>query len=101
MNISKEAIEAAEKSLRDEGLDDVGNSPHGWRCEYPDLYPGYCTCVTDLARAALEAAAPLLMAQTLREAADDAFKDKSTQGLARAVIGNWLRMKAAKIEEGL
>ena len=71
MNISKEAIEAAEKSLRDEGLDDVGNPPHGWRCEYPDLYPGYCTCVTDLARAALEAAAPLLMAQALRDSADD------------------------------
>ena len=69
MNISKEAIEAAEKSLRDEGLDDVGNPPHGWRCEYPDLYPGYCTCVTDLARAALEAAAPLLMAQAWNEGA--------------------------------
>lgn len=56
MNISKEAVEAAAQALRDEGLDDVGNSPHGWRCEFPDLYPGYCTCVIDIARAALEAA---------------------------------------------
>ena len=67
MTISKEAIEAAARALRDEGLDDVGNSPHGWRCEFPDLYPGYCTCVIDIARAALEAAAPLLMAQAWDE----------------------------------
>ena len=90
MNISKEAIEAAAEALFNRGGHAGAFDEHPARMMY-----------VNQSRAALEAAAPLLMAQTLREAADDAFKDKNTQGLARAVIGNWLRMKAAKIEEGL
>ena len=94
MNISKEAIEAAAEAMS--GRRFIEHEPD---CgEHAELSE---PARTHYARAALEAAAPLLMAQTLREAADDAFKDKNTQGLARAVIGNWLRMKAAKIEEGL
>lgn len=90
MNISKEVIEAAVEALFNRGGHAGAFDEHPARMMY-----------VNQSRAALEAAAPLLMAQTLREAADDAFKDKNTQGLARAVIGNWLRMKAAKIEEGL
>lgn len=36
--------------LRAEGLAD-GGDPHGWRCSYPDRYPGICTCVDDIAKA--------------------------------------------------
>lgn len=71
MNIPEEAVEAVKSVLRDEGLDETGGNPHSWRCEFPDLYPNHCTCADDLARAALEAAAPLLMAQALRQAARD------------------------------
>lgn len=56
MNIPEEAVEAVKSVLRDEGLDEKGGNPHSWRCEFPDLYPNHCTCVDDLARAALEAA---------------------------------------------
>jgi hypothetical protein len=28
--------------------------PHSWRCENPDRYPGYCTCVSDMIDAILE-----------------------------------------------
>jgi hypothetical protein len=31
-----------------------GVSPHSWRCYNPDRFPGYCTCVTDLAEAVLD-----------------------------------------------
>ena len=89
MNISKDAIEAAAEVLHDLHEEAL------WRHQIDAAKAGY----RNDARAALEAAAPLLVAQTLREAADDAFNDKSAQGLARAVIGNWLRKKATKIEE--
>jgi hypothetical protein len=39
--------------LAEQGLDTAVNPgdhfcPHSWRCENPDRYPGYCTCVDDL-----------------------------------------------------
>lgn len=60
MNIPEEAVEAVKSVLRDEGLDENGGNPHSWRCEFPDLYPNHCTCVDDLARAALEAACAVM-----------------------------------------
>lgn len=39
-------------------------------------------------------------AQALEAAADDAFKDKSIQGLARVVVGNWLRARASRLRSG-
>jgi len=47
--------EALALVLREQGLDTGGASPHSWRCEYPDRYPGACTCVEDTAQAILEA----------------------------------------------
>lgn len=44
-----------ERVLREQGLGDNGASPHGWRCEHPDRYPGYCSCVDDAARAIVDA----------------------------------------------
>jgi hypothetical protein len=41
--------------LREQGLDDNGAHPHSWRCEHPDRYPGYCTCVEQTATAILMA----------------------------------------------
>ena len=41
------------EALRAEGLTEDGGHPHGWRCEYPDRYPDYCTCVTETADAVL------------------------------------------------
>lgn len=81
MNIPDEAIEAVKSVLRDEGLDEKGGNPHSWRCEFPDLYPNHCTCVDDLARAALEAAAPLLMAQ--------AWDEGEEAGYANAKAEDW------------
>lgn len=53
--LSDESVERVKKALREQGLDDNGLSPHGWRCEHPDRFPDYCTCVDDVARAALSA----------------------------------------------
>lgn len=53
-----EQLEAVKRALREQGLDENGASPHSWRCEHPDLYPGYCSCVEDAARAVLAALAP-------------------------------------------
>ena len=38
-----------------QGFDDNGCSPHAWRCENPDRFPGYCTCVDDMIDAILAA----------------------------------------------
>lgn len=54
------AVEAAAKAMTDEGAA-PGNSIHGWRCEYPDRY-GPCDCVNEVARAALAAALPHILA---------------------------------------
>lgn len=40
-----------ERVLREQGLDDNGASPHGWRCQHPDRFPDYCTCVSDAVQA--------------------------------------------------
>ena len=40
--------EQVEKVLTDHEIGD-GGTPHSWRCEYPDRYPGYCSCVKDIA----------------------------------------------------
>jgi len=48
-------LETVKRVLREQGLDDNGASPHSWRCEHPDRYPGYCTCVDDVAAAVLAA----------------------------------------------
>ena len=42
-------------NIREQGLDDGGFSPHSWRCEHADRYPGYCTCVNDMRDAILDA----------------------------------------------
>jgi hypothetical protein len=47
--------DALEGVIRAEGLDDNGASPHSWRCEYPDRYPGACHCVEWMRDAILEA----------------------------------------------
>lgn len=58
--LDAELIDAVKKALREQGLDtptDPGQHfcPHSWRCENPDRYPGYCTCVDDVARAVVAA----------------------------------------------
>jgi hypothetical protein len=45
-------------------------------------------------RSILEAAAGIIRAECLEEAADHAFKDKKIQGLQRVLIGNYLRARA-------
>ena len=49
--------DTVKRVLREQGLDDHGATPHSWRCEHPDRYPGYCTCVDDMAAAIVEALA--------------------------------------------
>ena len=53
------SLDAQRKELRKimaaQGLDDNGCSPHAWRCEHPDRFPGYCTCVDDMIDAILAA----------------------------------------------
>jgi hypothetical protein len=62
--LARESVEAAEgqkdadalrQVLREQGLDTGGASPHSWRCENPDRYPGYCTCVEDMVQAIIAA----------------------------------------------
>jgi len=55
MTVRREDREALVRVLADQGFDDNGASPHSWRCEHPDRYPDYCTCVTDMIDAILEA----------------------------------------------
>lgn len=40
--------------LAEQGFDVNGASPHSWRCEHPDRYPDYCTCVDDMIDAILK-----------------------------------------------
>ena len=51
--------EGLEDTIRAHGFSE-GTSPHSWRCEEPVRYPGYCTCVSDLASGIL--ASPWLAA---------------------------------------
>jgi hypothetical protein len=51
-------IDIVKRVLREQGLDDHGAHPHGWWCERPDRFPGYCTCVNDMAEAIVDALAP-------------------------------------------
>jgi len=44
---------AIAQALLDEGAG-PGNSIHGWRCEYPDMY-GPCNCVTEVAAVVADA----------------------------------------------
>jgi hypothetical protein len=53
-----ERLKTIKRVLREQGLDDNGANPHSWRCENPDRYPGYCTCVEDVAVALLDALFP-------------------------------------------
>jgi hypothetical protein len=46
--------ETLKQVFREQGFDDHGYSPHGWRCDYPDLYPDECTCLDDMATALIE-----------------------------------------------
>lgn len=41
-------------AIREQGLDHGGSSPHSWRCEHPDRFPGYCDCVESMADAVLK-----------------------------------------------
>jgi len=49
-----EARDTMRRILAEQGMDVNGASPHSWRCEHPDRYPGYCTCVDDLITAIIE-----------------------------------------------
>ena len=40
-------------AIREQGLDHNGFHPHGWRCEHPDRFPGYCDCVASMADAVI------------------------------------------------
>jgi len=53
-----ERLNTIKRVLREQGLDDNGANPHSWRCEHPDRYPGFCTCVDDVAVALLVALFP-------------------------------------------
>jgi hypothetical protein len=53
-----ERLNTIKRVLREQGLDDNGANPHSWRCENPDRYPDYCTCVDDVAVALLDALFP-------------------------------------------
>ena len=55
MTVEHEDREALVRVLADQGFDDNGASPHSWRCDHPERYPDYCTCVTDMIDAILEA----------------------------------------------
>jgi hypothetical protein len=41
--------------FREQGFDDVGASPHSWRCQYPDRYPNECSCLDEMVAAILGA----------------------------------------------
>ncbi|MDL5351178.1 hypothetical protein [Microbacterium sp. zg-YB36] len=48
-----DARDTLRRILAEQGLDDNGATPHSWRCEHPDRYPDYCTCVDDMIDAIL------------------------------------------------
>ena len=54
-DLDPRALEAAIHAVEGEGLTQDGATPHGWRCEYPDRYPDYCTCPIDVAESAVTA----------------------------------------------
>lgn len=58
------AVEAAIQACAEHGLDNEGNSPHSWKCEHPDRYPGYCNCATELSTHVLVSALPHLTSNT-------------------------------------
>lgn len=70
MNITDQMIETAVQVLSSEGAD-TEHGWHGWRCFDKDRYPEPCSCTEDVARAVLEAVAPLIAAQALTKAADE------------------------------
>ena len=39
--------------MAEQGFDDDGAHPHSWRCENPDRFPHYCTCVNEMIDAIL------------------------------------------------
>lgn len=47
-------IEIIKRILLNEG-GAPGSSLHSWRCEYPDRFPNYCTCLEDIAEEIAEA----------------------------------------------
>lgn len=49
--------QAALDAVIGQGMDNEGQSPHSWRCEFPDRYPGRCTCPQDMADAVVDAVA--------------------------------------------
>lgn len=51
----QEARDELRRIMAEQGFDVEGATPHGWRCEHPDRYPGYCTCVGDMIDAVLAA----------------------------------------------
>jgi hypothetical protein len=52
--VTESRLDLVRRVLREQGLDDNGATPHSWRCEYPDRFPNYCTCVDDVAQAILD-----------------------------------------------
>lgn len=53
--------QAALDAVTGQGMDNEGQSPHSWRCEYPDRYPGRCTCPEDMADAVLGAVSQVIL----------------------------------------
>lgn len=81
--VPQAAIDAATAALNREG-GEPGNSIHSWRCEDTDRHPQPCDCARVTARIMLEAAAPHIAAQALRDAADsESYYDAHSRGLLR------------------
>jgi hypothetical protein len=94
MHISDEAVEAGKLGL----LSYYGVDPDSLEiCQNGDLHEG-----GKLVVAILEAAAPHLMAEALREAADDAkdpsVRDMDAYHIDQADVWLWLRNRAVDVE---
>lgn len=87
-------VEAARALLAAEGADSQDGWLHSWRCFDKVRYPEGCACTAQAARSALEAAAPLVAANALRDAA--IFPGSQLSYAAR----EWLRARADEIERG-
>ena len=86
-------VEAARALLANEGADSQ-DGWHSWRCFDTLRYPEPCDCTAQAARGALEAAAPLIAAKALREAAD---AWRTIQRTDDHLLRQWLDARADEI----
>lgn len=75
------------KILAENGLNDQGGSPHGWRCDHPDRYPGYCQCASVIAEDIVNDLAAH-DAEVERRAAERALRE-AVADMRRAREGSW------------